>query len=76
MSESNPNAGLQLLAQTDIYHLRLTGLILSALVARKVLTNQEVRGLIEDVSMHLPEEQRGFRAALTQLHDEFPKAPR
>jgi hypothetical protein len=76
MSEENPHAAVQMLAQTDIYHLRLTGMILKALVMRGVLKDPEVRALIEDVSMQLPDELKGFRQALVQLHDQFPEVPR
>lgn len=59
--------GLMSLAQSDVLHMRLTGLILTALVHKNMLTAGEARALVADVMTYAPDDSP-LRPALLQLH--------
>lgn len=64
-------SGEQMLAKADVYQLRLSGLILAALVHKGILTNEQVRGLLADVSQAMPADFP-LRAAVDAMLPEFP----
>ena len=61
------------LATQDMGLLRLSGMILAALVERRVLSSTEARAIVADVADQMPLEMDAFRLALSQLEDLFPK---
>lgn len=60
------------LARQDVFQLRLSGLILGALVERQVISGGEARSLVEDVLAKVPAEMDAWRQALEALRAEFP----
>lgn len=65
------HSGLMSLAQNDVMNIRMEGLILSVLVQKGLLTNQEARGLIRDVIANQPSEA-SIGPAYHALLAEFP----
>lgn len=65
------HSALQSLAQNDVMNVRMEGLILTALVARGILSDTDVRELIENVIAHAPK-QAALVPAYQALLDEFP----
>lgn len=61
---------LMQLAQIDVYQARLSGMILAALVQKGILTNDQVRAILDEVSSHVPADNP-FRAVFEQVKTEF-----
>lgn len=66
------NEGLQTLARQDVYLARLNGLILSVLVEKEILTNTQVRALLEDVQAVMMDGVP-LHQVLTALKEQFPE---
>ncbi len=64
-------AAAQMLAKQDVYHVRLTGMILAALVERNVLTASEARSLVDEVAEKMPPDLAPFREVFRELSKEF-----
>jgi hypothetical protein len=65
------NEALQGLAGRDLFQLRLTGMILAAIVERGILSAPEARAIVGDVLDQVPLEMDDYRLAMSQLYDEF-----
>lgn len=65
------HSGLMSLAQNDVMMIRMEGLILSVLVQKGLLTNQEARALILDVIANQPA-SASIGPAYHALLSEFP----
>ena len=59
-----------MLARADLVQLRLTGLILSTLIERRLLTGGEAAALVGDAMKWLGPDDREMRQAYSQLQDE------
>lgn len=68
---TNATAAFQKLARADVLQFRLSGLILSVLQARGLLTASEAQALIADVLALVPPEAPEYREVLQHLMNEF-----